>query len=126
MNEEAILKKDPEVIIFSGSYWPKNPDSFGLGFLADEETAIGTLKPFLSREGWDTMSAMKNNRVYGINHGMSREIFDFAAFQFIAKSLYPDLFADIDPEANLKKFYDIYMPVKLTGKWMLDAGQINE
>ena len=126
MNEEAILKKDPEVIIFTGSYWPKNPDSFRLGFLADEKTAKGTLKPFLSREGWDTMSAMKNNRVYGINHGMSREIFDFAAFQFIAKSLYPDLFADIDPEANLKKFYDIYMPVKLTGKWMIDAGQINE
>jgi iron complex transport system substrate-binding protein len=126
MNKEYILKQDPEVIIYTGSYWPKAPQSFRLGFSATDETAKETLKPYISREGWESLSAIKNSRVYGINHGMSREIFDFAAFQFIAKSLYPELFADVDPEANLKDFYDTYMPVKLTGKWMINAGQIND
>ncbi len=124
INEEYLLKADPEVVLYTGSYWPKQPQSFRLGFASTEKVAEDTIKPYLEREGWDALSAYKNNRVYGLNHGMSREIFDFAAFQFIAKALYPDLFADVDPEKNLETFYDKYLPVDFSGVWMMDAGQI--
>lgn len=120
MSQEVILKKDPEVIIYTGSFWPKEPKSFRLGFESTEESARASLAPYLNRAGWEDLSAIKNNRVYGIYHGLSRDIIDFAAFQFIAKSLYPDEFKDVNPEENLKAFFEKYMPVELSGVWTID------
>lgn len=124
MNQEMILTKDPQVIIYTGSYWPKEPKSFSLGFDSTKEVAKESLTPYLTRKGWDQLSAIKNNRVYGIYHGMSRDIIDFAAFQFIAKSLYPEEFADVDPEANLKAFFSKYLPVDLDGVWFMNPSDL--
>ncbi|HWQ63629.1 MAG TPA: ABC transporter substrate-binding protein, partial [Methanospirillum sp.] len=123
LSQEVILKKDPEVIIYTGSYWPKEAASFRLGFDSTEQKARDTLEPYLKRDGWESLSAMKNNRVYGIYHGLSRDIIDFAAFQYIAKSLYPDEFKDVNPEENLKKFFSKYLPVELSGVWTLDPAK---
>jgi len=123
MSEEYLLKSNPEVILFTGSYWANKPDSLRLGFLSDEKTAKETLEPFKHREGWENLDAIKNNRVYGANIGIGRDITDFAGFQMAAKALYPDVFSDVDPEANLRDFYDKYMPVKLYGKWFVEPSE---
>nr|WP_319540688.1 ABC transporter substrate-binding protein [uncultured Methanospirillum sp.] len=123
LSQEVVLKKDPEVIIYTGSYWPKEPASFRLGFDSTEQKARDTLAPYLNREGWESLSATKNNRIYGIYHGLSRDIIDFAAFQYIAKSLYPEEFKDVNPEENLKTFFSKYLPVDLSGVWTLDPAK---
>ena len=120
MSEEYLLKKNPEVILFTGSYWADKPNSLRLGFLSDEKIAQETLEPFKHREGWENLDAIKNNRIYGANIGIGRDLTDFAGFQMAAKALYPKEFADIDPEANLRDFYDKYMPLKLYGKWFVE------
>ncbi len=33
----------------------------------------------------------------------------------MAKFLYPDQFSDLDPEKDMKDFFDKYMPVKYSG-----------
>nr|WP_319540687.1 ABC transporter substrate-binding protein [uncultured Methanospirillum sp.] len=120
MNEEYLLKKDPEVIIFTGSYWTKEPKSFRLGFTATNETAHDTLEPFKHRDGWESLSAIKNDRVSGVYIGIARDIMDFSAFQFAAKAIYPEEFKDVNPEQNLKDFYHTYMPLELSGVWMVE------
>ena len=45
--------------------------------------------------------------------------FDFAGTQFLAKQIYPELFEDINPEENLRDFFDKYMPVELDGVWTI-------
>ncbi|HWQ67642.1 MAG TPA: ABC transporter substrate-binding protein, partial [Methanospirillum sp.] len=120
ISQEVILKKDPEVIIYTGSYWPKESKSFRLGFASTEKSAQESLAPYLKRTGWEEISAMKNNRVYGVYHGLGRDIIDFAAFQFLAKAMYPEQFKDVDPEKNLKEFFAKYLPVDLSGVWFVE------
>jgi iron complex transport system substrate-binding protein len=120
ISQEVILKKDPEVIIYTGSYWPKEPKSFRLGFASTEESARESLAPYLQREGWQDLTAMKNNQVYGVYHGLSRDIIDFAAFQIVAKAIYPEEFKDVNPEENLRAFFKKYLPVELSGVWTVE------
>jgi iron complex transport system substrate-binding protein len=119
INPEYLLEANPDVIIITGSYWPAQPTSLRLGYNASIEKARETLEAFTKRPGWDTLSAVKNHRVYGIYHGLSRDIWDFAAMQFMAKCFYPDEFKDLDPEKSLKEFFERFLPVPYEGVWML-------
>jgi iron complex transport system substrate-binding protein len=65
------------------------------------------------------LDAVKNNRVYGISHVLSRDIWDFVGNQYFAKLFYPEEFNDLDPEENLKAFYKEFMPVDYSGVWMI-------
>ena len=53
-----------------------------------------------------------------VYHGGARTLYDFAYLQYLAKMLHPDLFADVDPAANLAAYFEKYMPVRLTGTCM--------
>lgn len=119
MAPEAILEANPEVIILTGSYWPSEPDSLRMGYDADEAEAQKKITEFTERPGWSGLDAVKNKRVYAINHGIAREPFDVVSTLFIAKALYPDAFADVDPQAMLADYFDDYLPYDLAGVWML-------
>jgi hypothetical protein len=41
------------------------------------------------------------------------------AYQYIAKQLYPDAFADVDPDANFRAYHARYLPVGYSGTWMI-------
>ncbi|MDO5723343.1 MAG: ABC transporter substrate-binding protein [Flaviflexus sp.] len=119
MAPEAIIAADPEVIILTGSYWPSEPDSLRMGYDADEDEAKAKITEFTERPGWSELDAVKNERVYAINHGIAREPFDIVSTLFIAKALYPDAFADVDPQEMLGEYFRDIMPYHLDGVWML-------
>ncbi|MEC7674161.1 MAG: hypothetical protein VYB89_01415 [Pseudomonadota bacterium] len=58
---------------------------------------------------------MRAGQVYAVYHGGARTLYDFAYLQYLAKTLHPDLFADVDPAANLAAYLDKNNPVRLTG-----------
>ncbi len=118
VDPELVLARKPEVIIIGGAYWPKQPDSFRLGYYQTEEGAAAGLKTFEGRKGWQALPAVQNGRIYGLQHGLSRHIFDYVALQAIAKRLYPDLFADLDPEAAFVAFHRDWLPVEYSGVWI--------
>jgi hypothetical protein len=35
--------------------------------------------------------------------------------RWVAKALYPDVFSDVDPAAELKQFYDDWLPISADG-----------
>jgi len=119
INPEYLLKVDPDVIIITGSYWPKASQSMKLGYYADPEESRKLLNAFTRRAGWDTLKAVKEKRVYSIHHGLSRDIWDFVPIQFMAKSFYPEEFKDLDPVKNFKKFHKKFLPVDYSGVWMI-------
>lgn len=119
VNPEFVLKKDPDIIMIMGSYWPKKPTSMRLGFEADEAASQQLLKAFTTREGWDKLKAVKNKQVYSAHHGLPREIYDCVVFEYLAKTYYPEEFADIDPEATLKEFYEKFLPFSYGGTWFM-------
>ncbi len=58
--------------------------------------------------------------MYGAYHGACRTIIDGAMIQFYAKAMYPELFADLDPNKAYKAFYEKYMPVTPEGTFITE------
>lgn len=120
INPEFILEKNPDIIMIMGSYWPKKPTSMRLGFEATEASSQELLKAFtIERQGWSELKAVENKQVYSAHHGPPREVFDAAVFEYLAKTFYPEEFADVDPEATLKEFYDKFLPFSYSGIWFM-------
>lgn len=119
---EQVISANPEVIIFACS--PRNDvsDNIVVGYSADEALAREHMEAYKTRDGWANLDAVKNNRLGGLYHDLSRHIFDFAGAQFLAKMIQPELFADLDPEANLAEFFERFMPVDLDGVWTISLG----
>jgi len=120
INPEFILEKNPDIIMIMGSYWPKKPTSMRLGFEATEDSSQALLKAFTTeRQGWSELKAVENKQVYSAHHGLPREVFDAAVFEYLAKTFYPEEFKDVDPEATLKEFYDKFLPFSYSGIWFM-------
>ena len=116
---EYILTSNPEMILFAGSRWSNDSgDRVLIGFGVKPEETSARLKPYLQRAGWDKLDAVKNGQIFAVDHAGLRSIYDYVYIQYIAKSLYPDLFQDIDPVKNLKAFYTEYLPIQPTGTFM--------
>jgi iron complex transport system substrate-binding protein len=123
LEKEFILSTDPDVIIFTGSIWEGQTDYARMGFAATKEDSNERLKKILTRDGWDNLKAVKNNRVYSIHHGLGREIYDCASFEALAKFIWPEDFKDLDPEATLKGYYEKFLPFTYGGLWFLHYGE---
>jgi len=119
INPEYLLDANPDVIMISGSYWPDTPGSMRLGYYADPKESRELLLAFTERPGWDTISAVKNNKVCSIFHGFSFRIYNFAGIQAFAKWFYPDEFEDLDPEESIKEYHERFLPVEYSGVWMM-------
>lgn len=115
INPEQVLASKPDVIVISGTESGKNPTAMLMGEGIQKAEAIERLKGFTARAGWDQIPAVQNVQVFGVYQGASRSLADHAMMQFFAKILYPDLFADLDPEQAYKDFYKKYLPVTPEG-----------
>jgi ABC-type Fe3+-hydroxamate transport system substrate-binding protein len=120
MNPEFLLAANPDAILLAGSSWRNQPRSVRLGYEVDEATARATMLPYLERPGWRDLKAVRERRVYAIQHGLARTLFDFTAMQMIAKRLYPEHFADVDPIAALKAYHERWLPIRFGGVWAVD------
>jgi len=124
LSPEYILTSNPEVIVFAGSNWINdtgNRVKIGLGI--DPQTTNDRITPYLQRPGWNKLTAINNGEIYAVDHAGLRSIYDYVYVQYFAKSFYPDLFSDIDPEQNLLDFYEQYLPIEPDGTFMLKYNQ---
>ncbi|MGR5478169.1 ABC transporter substrate-binding protein [Vibrio chagasii] len=126
LTPEYILSQDPEVIFISGAHWAKHNDSALLGFDSTMEEAQTRYRPYLNRAGWNQLTAVKNGDVYGIYHSGTRTIYDHVFLVYLAKSIYPDAFKDIEPKKLHQAFFRNYMPQALKGTFMIQVGAAHE
>ena len=116
---EQVIAANPDLVVFTGCLVDDNNENIVVGYGADREKALERLQAYKEREGWSGLNAVKNDRMAVLYHDLSRHIFDFAGTQMLAKMCQPELFADVDPEENLRTFFEKYMPVELEGVWMV-------
>lgn len=119
INPEQVLVAQPEVIVISGREDNSNPTALSMGPGVAPETARRQLQAFATRTGWAELPAIRDRRLYGVYQGASRSLGDFAMLQFIAKQLYPDLFADLDPVANYLNYHRSYLPIAPEGTYAI-------
>ena len=114
---EFVISQDPDVIVLTGAI-SSSGTAPPLGYYTTPaETRVALKAKIANLTGWDDLSAMKNKRVFVVSHMLSRNIMDFAAVQYMAKWFYPEEFADLDPEANLREFHQRFMPFTYSGTW---------
>lgn len=121
LSAEYVIASNPDFIFIAGSNWTNAPSAVEMGFGISSDLTNARLKPYLDRPGWSQLGAVKAGHVYAIHHGIARTLFDFAGMQFIAKAMYPQQFADIDPEASMRAFFTKYLPVTYEGTWMMQV-----
>lgn len=116
INPEYILKRDPDIIVITGQVW-STPGAMQLGYGVAAENARPMLERFLDRPGWQSLTAVKNKKVFAVFHNTAA-ITVFSGIQALGKYCYPERFTDLDPELDLRQFYKRFMPMDYSGTWM--------
>jgi iron complex transport system substrate-binding protein len=127
INPEQILVADPEVIVAIGSNWSlnteiDNPSYVRLGYLATPEEAKTALQKLSNRPGWEALTAVQDGDFNAIWHQFYNPLYHFVALQVFAKWLYPEEFAELDPEATFKEFHDRFLPIDYSGTFWVSLG----
>ena len=118
LDPEYVLAANPDAVFIAGSSWAGRPNAVLTGFDADLLTTRARLAPYARRQGWAGLNAVRSGQVFAVEHGLCRALFDYTATQFIAKAIFPDRFADIDPVAELRRYHEQFLPVAFDGTWM--------
>ena len=118
LSPEYVLAEDPETIFLAGSEWVGREEAVLMGPGVETEVSHERMRPYLDRAGWDGLAAVKDGEVHAVYHGGARTLYDFAFLQYIAKTLHPDRFEDVDPKASLEAFFEEYMPISFDGTYM--------
>lgn len=118
LNPEQIIAANPDVIVMTGYESGSADDAMLMGQGVPDDVAKQRLGGFKNRLGWSSISAVQNNRLYAAYHGACRTIMDGAMIQFYAKSLYPELFSDLNPQQAYLDFYKTYLPVTPDGTFV--------
>lgn len=125
INGEFLISKNPDVIFFcvnSPDLKTSSGESvIGFGAHPSSEELQSVVSSCGGRDGWSNLDAVKNGKVYFWYSGLSFSITNFAALQYMAKCLYPNLFPNLNPTHNLQYFYTEYMPIQLDGTWTFQS-----
>ncbi|KPD10743.1 ABC transporter substrate-binding protein [Phaeobacter sp. 11ANDIMAR09] len=118
LSPEYVLAQNPQVVMLAGSGWAGRDQAVVMGPGVDSTLTHERMQAYLGRPGWDGLDAVKEGKIIGIYHGGNRTLYDYAFLQFLAKAIYPEQFADVDPQATLNRFFATYMPVAFEGTYM--------
>lgn len=112
LDREFVVAQNPKYIIIGGSIWENSTksDQMMMGFTVSHETALQRLRAFAKRPLWSSLTAVKNNDLYAVDHGSLRCMMDCYLNLFLAKVLYPATFADQDPAQSIASYYHRYLP----------------
>ena len=96
VDPEWLIEENPDVIV-KMVYCSKS----GLcGYCEDDPQEMKKRRAeFMSRPGWEGLTAVANDRVYLIDRDLLGSTANFVGATYMAKWLYPDLFEDLDPNA---------------------------
>lgn len=113
IDPEYILKADPEIIVLTGSHWPKVATSVRMGFNAEEESTKKLVEGYLERPGWADLKAVKEKNIHVLHHGLGREMYDCTTYEFFAKTAFPEEGKDLNPTKSLEEYYTKIFAVRI-------------
>jgi ABC-type Fe3+-hydroxamate transport system substrate-binding protein len=118
LSPEFVLTQNPDMIVLAGAGWHKRAESVLMGPGIAAATTHARLRRYLKRPGWSGLAAVKSGQIHAVYHGGVRTLYDYVFLQYLAKSLHPEVFKDLDPKAALTQFFDAYMPIGVSGTYM--------
>ncbi|MBP3127638.1 ABC transporter substrate-binding protein [Thalassospira sp. ER-Se-21-Dark] len=121
---EQVIFTDPDVYITtaigsSGLNAETNARRIVLGANTNADQARVSLAHSMERTGLPLLSAVKNRKVYSVWHHIYNNPINVFALQAMAKWLHPDIYADLDPDAELATFFERFQAVDLNGVYWI-------
>ncbi|KXJ59273.1 MAG: Fe3+-hydroxamate ABC transporter substrate-binding protein [Thalassospira sp. Nap_22] len=121
---EQVIFTDPDVYITtaigsSGLDAETNARRIVLGANTNAGQARASLAHSMERTGLPLLSAVKNSKVYSVWHHIYNNPINVFALQAMAKWLHPDIYADLDPDAELATFFERFQAVDLNGVYWI-------
>jgi len=121
---EQVIFTDPAVYITtaigsSGLDAETNARRIVLGANTNADQARASLAQSMERTGLPLLSAVKNRKVYSVWHHIYNNPINVFALQAMAKWLHPDIYADLDPDAELATFFERFQAVDLNGVYWI-------
>lgn len=117
LSSEYVLSANPEIIFFTGSQWVEKPHSMKMGYDTTKDQVKEKIDLYQTRPGWSELDAYKDKNIHVISQQLVRDMSDFFSYEYIAKTLHPQEYEDLDPFSDFKEFYDKFMPIDLEGTW---------
>ncbi len=122
-----ILATQPTTMMYSSNI-SYGDDTIHIGYGYTVEDTLNDVKRLYGdngREGYKDLPAWTSDpkSVYVVNHMVNRNLFGFAAVEFIAKMVWPDEYKDLNPAQDLEDFWKEWMPFSYQGCWMVDVGE---
>ena len=109
---EYIIERDPDVLVVNAI--GKGPDSI-FGEPPTVAQGAASLEKLRLEPGFRDLSAVRGGRVHAIDLSLLISPLSFVAFEALAKSAHPELFADIDPQATLDEINARFLETPLKG-----------
>ena len=105
VNPESVLFGAPAVVVKL-----QGTGKLDFGGYEDDDVSktVGVYDSLLQRPGWQTLPAVQNGRVHIIDTDVFGGPKHFIGILYLATWFYPDLFADVNPEAVHQEYLTTY------------------
>ena len=122
VSPESLAGKNPDVIVATGADWSpdrspvKGKKYVALGYDEPADKAKQQLSEVVSSQAAvSQVDAVKNHRTYAMWHHFYDSPYNVIAIEWMAKAMHPELFGDLDPDADMKTLHEQFLPVKYSG-----------
>jgi len=122
MSLEQLIASNPDAYLMTGADWGNTyHQSIGvpLGYHADRDLSLKRIQALLTRQGVNVLNATKEQRVMAVYHQFYDSPLNVLVVEAIAKFLHPELFGDLDPQADIQMVHEKFMQQPLNGLFWL-------
>ncbi len=116
LSEETVIAAQPDVYIATGAGNPGEQNDLLLGPAISPAMVQKSLAELTAKQnGLRELKALHNGHSAAIWQNFYLSPWHVVATEFIAKTLYPERFADVDPEKTLQDLFREFLPIPLSG-----------
>lgn len=120
LNEEAVIAAQPDYYFATGFAANDAQGLLKLGPEVAPDATIASFRQLTARQnGLRTLKALHNGHAAAIWMNFYLSPWHIAATEFMAKTLYPALFADVDPQQTLETMFRDFLPIPFSGTLFL-------
>lgn len=116
---EFLLGADPDFYIATGGTHMAARGGLVLGTGVDRATAEASFADLTGATGFSALRAVEGGHAVAIWHLFNDSPVHIALIEYLAKTLHPDLFGDVDPAATLNEIQSRFSPVQVPGIWWI-------
>ncbi|MBP2168850.1 iron complex transport system substrate-binding protein [Erwinia toletana] len=117
LNQEAVLAANPQVYIATGMAGPAaKAKTLQLGPQVSAQQAQQSFRQIMQAQPIiSQLAAVRQGRAWDLWHNFYLNPYHVVATEFFAKALYPQLFADVDPQQTMQQLYQQFLPLDFSG-----------